>query len=77
MQRFALGRRLKVTRVWARNFRSIADATLELTPLTVLVGPNASGKSNVLDVLHFLSDALRTDLESALSAASRDHRNQT
>ena len=66
MQRYRTVRGFRITRVWAKNFRSIADATLELTPLTVLVGPNASGKSNVLDVLHFLSDALRTDLELAL-----------
>ena len=67
MQGYDFRRRFRITRVWAKNFRSIADATLELTPLTVLVGPNASGKSNVLDVLHFLSDAQRTDLEAALS----------
>ena len=67
MQRFIGNRDFRITRVWARNFRSIADSVLELTPLTVLVGPNASGKSNVLDILHFLSDTLRTDLEAALS----------
>ena len=33
-----------VTKVWAHDFRSIEAAELELEPLTVLVGPNASGK---------------------------------
>ena len=48
----------RVTRVWAKNFRSIGDASMELDPLTILVGPNASGKSNLLDVLRFIKDAL-------------------
>ena len=35
-----------------KNFLSLRNATFPLKPLTVLVGPNASGKSNVLSVLH-------------------------
>ena len=56
-----------ITKVWAKNFRSIEYAELELGPLTVLVGPNASGKSNLLDVLGFLADAARHGLETAIS----------
>ena len=55
--------RARITRIWARNFRSIEKLDLELGPLTVLVGPNASGKSNVMDVLRFISDATRGDLD--------------
>ena len=43
--------RPSITKVWAKNFRSIQFAELELDPLTVLVGPNASGKSNLMDIL--------------------------
>ena len=56
-----------ITKVWAKNFRSIEYAELELGPLTVLVGPNASGKSNLLDVLGFLADAARLGLEAAIT----------
>ena len=56
-----------ITKVWARNFRSIEHAELELGPLTVLVGPNASGKSNLLDMLGFLSDTARHGLETAIT----------
>lgn len=56
----------RITRVWAKNFRSIRELDLELGPLTVLVGPNASGKSNVMDVLRFISDALRSGLDDAI-----------
>ncbi len=57
--------RPSITKVWARNFRSIEFAELELEPLTVLVGPNASGKSNLMDILGFLGDAARLGLETA------------
>jgi predicted ATPase len=36
------------------NFKNFRDATLQLAPLTVVVGPNASGKSNIRDAFRFL-----------------------
>ena len=57
----------RITKVWARNFRSIEYAEMELGPLTVLVGPNGSGKSNLLDILSFLGDAARDGLEAAIT----------
>ena len=59
--------RPSITKVWARNFRSIEFAELELGPLTVLVGPNASGKSNLVDILGFLGDVTRHGLETAIT----------
>lgn len=41
------------------NFRSIVDAEVKLAPLTALVGPNNSGKTNVLRAISFVSDALQ------------------
>ncbi len=37
-----------------RNWKSFEEATLYIDPLTVIIGTNASGKSNVLDALLFL-----------------------
>ena len=37
-----------------KNFLSLRDVELPLKPLTVLVGPNASGKSNILNALNLL-----------------------
>ncbi len=36
------------------NFKSFVDEAADLSPLTLLVGANASGKSNFLDALRFL-----------------------
>ncbi|HGX92570.1 MAG TPA: DUF2813 domain-containing protein [Candidatus Tenderia sp.] len=44
-----------------RYFRSLYDVTLELKPLTIFIGPNASGKSNVFKALRFLHDAVAGD----------------
>lgn len=38
-----------------KNYRSIAEATVELSPFTMLVGANGSGKSNLLKLLVHLS----------------------
>ena len=42
--------------VSVKNFKSFADngAELQLAPLTILVGPNGSGKTTVLDAIAFL-----------------------
>ena len=56
-----------IRRIQVSNFRSLGEnVTLELGPLTVLVGQNASGKSNVADVLQFVADTLRMGLERAV-----------
>ena len=41
-------------KVHIKNFLSLRDVELPLKPLTVLVGPNASGKSNILNALQLL-----------------------
>ena len=42
-------------KIHIKNFLSLQDVELPLKPLTVLVGPNASGKSNVLRALNLLN----------------------
>jgi predicted ATPase len=57
-----------VRRVRIRNFKSIGKCEIQLCALTVLVGRNGSGKSNFLDALRFLADALQTSLDHALKS---------
>lgn len=47
--------------VHIKNFLSLRDVELPLKPLTVLVGPNASGKSNVLGALAFFNQLMIAD----------------
>ena len=56
-----------VRRVRVKNYRSIADCDVSLGPLTVLLGFNASGKSNFLDVLRFVADALENSPPQAVA----------
>src|SRR5437588_8834009 len=43
-----------LTKLHLRQFKNFKDARLALGPLTVLVGTNASGKSNVRDAFRFM-----------------------
>lgn len=56
-----------IKRLWVKNYRSLADVSVDLEPLTVLVGANGSGKSNFIDALSFVADALKMGLYVAIS----------
>ncbi|MCY3550213.1 MAG: AAA family ATPase [Candidatus Poribacteria bacterium] len=55
-----------ITRVILKNYKSIAACDVQLQPLTFLVGRNGAGKSNFLDALRFVADALNTSLDHAI-----------
>ena len=57
-----------ITRVVLKNYKSIAACDVQLQPLTFLVGRNGAGKSNFLDALRFVADALNTSLDHAVRA---------
>ncbi|GKW50802.1 AAA family ATPase [Halomonas sp. NCCP-2165] len=53
-----------LTSIRLTNFKSYRQATLDLAPLTFLIGPNASGKSNALEgirLLNWLAKGKRLD----------------
>ena len=55
-----------IIRVALKNYKSIAACDVELRPLMFLVGPNGGGKSNFLDSLRFVADALNSSLDHAI-----------
>lgn len=57
-----------ITRVRVENYKSIAHCDVTLGPFTVLLGLNAAGKSNFLDALRFVRDALLDGPDEAVAA---------
>ncbi len=50
---------LRLTRLQLTNWRNFRDAEVRLSTRAFFVGPNASGKSNLLDAVRFLADLVR------------------
>jgi predicted ATPase len=57
-----------ISRVRIDNYKSIAHCDVTLGRFTVLLGLNAAGKSNFLDALRFVRDALVKGPEEAVAA---------
>ncbi|MBX9882893.1 MAG: AAA family ATPase [Sphingomonas sp.] len=55
-----------ITRIEIDGFKSFQDFGVNLQPFTALVGPNASGKSNLFDALRFLSLLAKHDIRHAM-----------
>ena len=55
-----------LTSITLRNFKSFGEEqTIPLQPITVLVGPNNSGKSNLVSLGRFVRNAVMGGAESA------------
>lgn len=55
-----------LTRIEIDGFKTFENFQLELRPFTVVVGPNASGKSNLFDAIKFISLLSQTDIRTAM-----------
>ena len=55
-----------LTRIEIDGFKTFEGFSLDLRPFTAIVGPNASGKSNLFDALRFLASLARTDIRTAM-----------
>lgn len=53
------------------NYLSLADVSLELGPINVLFGPNAAGKSSLLDALLFVRDCTTLGPDAAQNRHDR------
>lgn len=54
-----------LARIEIDGFKSFENFKLDLSPFTAIVGPNASGKSNLLEAIQFLSNIVREGVEDA------------
>jgi predicted ATPase len=59
-----------ISRVVLRNYKSIQQCDVRLGQITFLVGLNGAGKSNFVEALRFLSNAIGTSLDAALASGS-------
>jgi predicted ATPase len=62
---------LRLAKLHAVNYRSLANVELELGPINVFFGPNGAGKSTILDTIWFVRDCAIRGVETASS--DRDH----
>lgn len=50
-----------INRLIAKNWRNFRQINVPLRERQFIVGPNAAGKSNLLDIFRFLRDIVKTD----------------
>ena len=56
-----------IERIRVSNFKSFNELEVELRPLNIVVGANAAGKSNFLEIFRFLRDVSEHGVENAVS----------
>jgi len=52
---------MRITELWVRNFKSLRDVKLSLRSFNLVVGPNGSGKTNLIEALEFFRDAFTAE----------------
>jgi len=61
-----------IKRLRVKNFKALRDIEVELTPIHVLIGPNDSGKTSILDVLAALCRSVDHQLNQAFLGSWKD-----
>jgi len=55
-----------ISRIELQNWKNFRSTEANLARRTFLIGPNASGKSNLLDAFRFLRDLAQDGLDQAI-----------
>jgi predicted ATPase len=56
-----------LSKLTLKNFKSIAEATIDFSQFTFLVGRNGSGKSNIADALAFVAESTAWPLQTVFN----------
>ena len=56
-----------IKKIRIENYKSLKDVEIELSKFNVLIGPNAGGKSNLMDSLAFLSEIAQGEVSGAFN----------
>lgn len=54
-----------IDQIWVKGYKSLVDATLHVRPLTLLAGPNSSGKSSILQPLLLIKQTMEAPYQPA------------
>lgn len=58
---------MKIKYIHIKNFKSFGEQTIDLENLTILLGANASGKSNTVSIIRFINNIILYGLDDAIS----------
>ena len=58
---------MRITHLRLKNWRNFGSADVSLQDRVFVVGPNASGKSNLLDAIRFLRDVVTNNFQNAVN----------
>ena len=58
---------MSIKRIEVRNFKSFKELKVDLGKFNVIIGANASGKSNFVHIFEFLRDIVNSGLDNAVS----------
>lgn len=57
---------MKLVELTIKNFKSLGDVTIKPSDLSVIIGPNGSGKTNLANAFAFMRDVYAIGLEAAV-----------
>ena len=57
---------MKIEKIEVSNFKCFKNVKIELEDLNVIIGKNASGKSNIINIIKFIKDMLLNTIDEAI-----------
>jgi len=60
---------MKISKIHVKNFKTFKDEMIEFDNLNILIGANASGKSNTISLFRFINNIIDYGIENAISLA--------